>query len=366
MTSRQRVNAAFSHREPDRTPVFEYVLLPPVAEHVLGRPFIEYLGGIEPWLAAASELGFEKLLRSYARDRVEIASRLGHDMICLSPNPVPGAPYTYDPLTEIGAQFTVAADGDPVERLCQRNRRIEETLLGAPPRDSYLVYDLVREEMRRRDMDLPILAPAYYHGIWTDSDLMQVMVLEPEVARGHFRLATRRALAAIDDYARLSIDCIGIGGDFAGMRLLISPASYRDLIVPEVAACARRVRAAGAWSVNASDGNLWPVLDDFLGGCQVDAYLEIDMSAGMDLGRLKASWGARVTLFGNMDCGKILSFSTPGEIRAVTRGILDAGWGAGGHIFTASNAITASVPVVNYLAMVNAYRERFDLPSVRL
>ena len=59
MTSRERVTAAFSHRQPDRTPIFEYVLLPPVAGQVLGRPFIEYLGGMEPWLAAASEQGFE-------------------------------------------------------------------------------------------------------------------------------------------------------------------------------------------------------------------------------------------------------------------------------------------------------------------
>ncbi len=366
MTSRERVAAAFAHRDPDRTPLFEYVLLPPVAGQVLGRPFIEYLGGMEPWLAAAAEQGFERLLGSYARDRVEIARRLGHDMICLSPNPVPGAAYSYDPLSEIGAQFTVAAEGDPVQRLVERNRRVAETMLGELPRDSYLVYDLVREEMRRHGMDLPILAPAYYHGIWTDADLMQVMVLEPEVAREHFRLATRRALAAIDDYTRLGIDCIGIGGDFAGVRLLISPESYRRFIVPEVAACARRVRAGGARSVNASDGNLWPVLDDFLDGCEVDAYLEIDMSAGMDLARLKAAWGGRITFFGNMDCGKILSFSTPEEIRAVTLSILDAGWGGGGHIFTASNAITASVPLANYLAMVNAYRERFALGPLSL
>jgi len=370
MTSRERVTAAFAHREPDRTPIFEYVLLPPVAECILGRPFVEYLGGMEPWLALASEVGFGEALRRYVIGRVEIASRLGHDMICVSPNPVPGAPYSYDPLSEIGAQFTVPSEGDPVERLAERNRRVAETMLGRPPRDSYLVYGLLREEMRARDLDLPILAPAYFHGIWTDGDLMQAMALEPEVAREHFRLATRRALAAIDDYAELGIECIGIGGDFAGSRLLISPQSYRQFIVPEVRACAGRVRQAGAWSVNASDGDLWPVIDDFLAGCEVDAYLEIDMSAGMDLARLKAAWGDRITFFGNMDCGKVLSFASPEEVRTVTLAILeagwgkDAGWGKGGHVFTASNAITASVPLVNYLAMVNAYRERFGLEKV--
>ncbi len=364
MTSRQRIAAAFSHREPDRTPVFEYVLLSPVAERILGRPFVEYLGGTEPWLERAREIGLEPALREYVRSRLDIAERLGHDLLCLSPNPVPGAAYAYDPLAELGARFEVAREGDPVERLRSRNLRVAETMLGKLPRDSYLVYGLAREEMARRGLDLPILAPAYFHGIWTDSDLMQVMLIEPEAAREHFRLATRRALEVIGDDAKLGIELIGIGGDFAGTRLLISPESYRSFIVPEVRTCAERIRDNGAWSVNASDGDLWPVLEDFLTGCGVDGYLEIDRGAGMDLGRLKEEYGSRITLLGNMDCGRILSFSSPEEIRRVTLDILAAGWGDGGHIFTASNAITASVPVENYLAMVNAYRERFELSPV--
>ncbi len=168
----------------------------------------------------------------------------------------------------------------------------------------------------------------------------------------------------IGDYARIGIELIGIGGDFAGTRLLVSPESYRSFIVPEVRSCAQAIRRNGAWSVNASDGNLWPVLEDFLSGCGVDGYLEIDMGAGMELARLKESFGSRTTFLGNMDCGRILSFSSPEEVRRVTLEILEAGWGGGGHIFTASNAITASVPPSNYLAMVNAYRERFGLPKL--
>lgn len=368
MTSRQRVTAAFDHSAPDRTPIFEYVLLPPVAECVLGRPFVEYLAGMEPWLQMARVVGFEPALRGYAAARVQIAARLGHDMIFASPNPVPGAPYMYDPLSELGARFDLAPEGDPVERLAARNQRVSESMMGPLPSDSLLVYQYLRQEMARQDLDLPILAPAYFHGIWTDIDLMQVMLIEPEVAREHFRLATRRALAVIADYARMGIEMMGIGGDFAGTRLLISPESYRRFIVPEVRTCADAVRAAGSRSVNASDGDLWPVIDDFLIGCGVDAYLEIDMGAGMDLGRLRSRFGRgsghRVTFLGNMDCGRVLSFCTPEEIAAVTLAVLDAGGDAGGHIFTTSNAITASVSPRNYLAMVNAYRDRFGLPPV--
>ena len=195
---------------------------------------------------------------------------------------------------------------------------------------------------------------------------MQSMILEPELAHRHFQLATRNTLHQVDYYLQLGLRLIGVGGDFAGNRPLISPTAYREFILPEVRTMARRVHAGGGYAVNASDGNLWSVIDDFLLGTEVDAYLEIDLNAGMDLHRLKAQFGNRITFLGNMDCGNTLSFATPESIRQQTRACLEAGLGDGGHIFCASNAITASVPLANYLAMLNAYREFFGLPDFKL
>ena len=216
--------------------------------------------------------------------------------------------------------------------------------------------------MRERGVDLPILAPAYEHGIWTDTELMQTMLLAPDVAHRHFELATRRAIAKIDKYAGLEIDQVGVGGDFAGTRPLISPELYREFIMPEVRTCSRRAHDAGMWTVNASDGDLWPVIDDFLHGCEVDGYLEIDLHAGMDLSRLKQTHGGRITLYGNLDCGNTLSFGTPGDVRSHLIDCLRAGLGDGGHILCASNAITQSVPLENYVAVVQAYRDFFGMP----
>ena len=118
--------------------------------------------------------------------------------------------------------------------------------------------------------------------------------------------------------------------------------------------------------MNASDGNLWSVIDDFLLACEVDGYIEIDMQAGMDLKTLKESYGDRITLYGNLDCGNFLSFGTVDEIKEHTRKCLEAGMGDGGHILCGSNAITASVPLRNYLAVVDTYRDVFGLPRLRL
>jgi len=356
MSSRERVEAALSHTEPDRTPMFEYVLLSPIADQLLGRP---YAGDPANWPLLLQEKGWEGSVRQEATDRLDLACLLGHDMLYVVPNPLP--PRVLETPSPLSSQLP----DDPVERLRQRNRAAACSL-SPPPDESLLIYVVLKEEMQRRGVDLPILAPAYVHGVWTDIDLMQAMVLEPEVAHEHFSLATQRALAAIEKYVALGIDQIGVGGDFAGNRPLISPRAYKEFIVPEVRALSQRIHAAGGHAVNASDGNLWSVIEDFLLGCEVDGYLEIDMHAGMDMRRLKERYGDRITLYGNLDCGNTLSFGSIEAVRRHTIDCLEAGMGNGGHILCASNAITASIPLPNYLAVVNAYREMFGLPELHL
>lgn len=352
MNSRERVEAALNHRQPDRTPVFEYVLRSPIADQLLGRP---YAADPENWDGMVREKGWQAAVRQIAADHAELALLLGHDMLYVVPNPLPAAD---SPEPE-----TPSPDGveDPVERVRLRNERAAEAPV--PPDDTFAVYVYLKEEMEKRELDLPILAPAYGHGVWTDVDLMQSMLLAPEVARRHFSIATERALARIEKYLPVGVDQIGIGGDFSGTRPLISPQVYRDFIVPEVRILSRRIHAADRYAVNASDGNLWPVIDDFLFGCEVDGYLEIDLHAGMEMGRLKEVCRGRVTLYGNLDCGNTLSFGSPEDVRRHTVACLEAGMGDGGHILCASNAITASVPMENYLAVVHAYRDMFCLPK---
>ena len=355
MNSRERIETALRHRPPDRTPIFEYVLLSPRADDLLGRC---YAADPVHWDALVAEKGWQAAVRQGAVDQLDLALLLGHDMIYAVPNPAP-AGMEPPPDTSLPAM----AD-DPVARLRLRNERDDQA--SPPPDDELLVYVCLKEEMGKRAVDLPILAPAYAHGVWTDVDLMQTMLLAPEVARRHFSIATRHALERIGKYVALGLDQIGIGGDFSGTRPLISPAAYAEFIVPEVRRLSRRIHAANRWAVNASDGNLWPVLDDFLFGCEVDGYLEIDLHAGMDLGKLKNISNGRITLYGNLDCGNILSFGSREDVRRHTRACLESGLGDGGHILCASNAITASVPLDNYLTVIHTYRDMFGMGKFEL
>jgi len=351
MTSRERIEAALEHKQPDRTPIFEYVLLSPLADQLLGRT---YAADPHNWANIVSEKGWKAAVRQSAIDQLELALLLGHDMLYVVPNPPPDD-------TSSGPEHE-PRDGpeDPVMRVHLRNERA--ACAPPPSDDTLLVYVYLREEMDRRGVDLPILAPAYAHGVWTDMDLMQAMLLAPEVAHRHFSLATDRSLMCIWKYVSLGVDQIGIGGDFSGTRPLISPETYREFILPEVRTLSRRIHEAERYAVNASDGNLWPVIDDFLFGCEVDGYLEIDMHAGMDLRELKEICRNRITLYGNLDCGNTLSFGSRANVRRHTVACIEAGMGDGGHILCASNAVTASVSLENYLTVVDTYRDMFGLP----
>jgi hypothetical protein len=357
------VERALRHQEPDRTPIFEYVLLPPLAERFLGRRSKDYAGDGAGWNAMAGEIGWEKAVRQYVADRLDVTELLGHDMLYVCPSPPPPDVIRRgEAEQEERERRDPPPVDDPVAAIRRRVADAEERPSGPNPQ-SLLVYELLQHEMKRRGLDLPILAPAYAHGVWTDTDLMMCMAIDPETAHAHFRSATRRSLAHVEAYLRHGITQIGVGGDFAGNRTLISPADYHTFIMPEVRAVARRIHEAGCWAVNASDGDLWPVIDDFLLGCEVDGYLEIEMRAGMDMKRLKERFGSRITFYGNMDCGTILSFWPEEEVRRVTRESLRDGWGKGGHIFCTSNAITESVTLDRYLAMVAEYRSFFGLPA---
>lgn len=353
LTSHERVMAAFEHREPDRTPIFEYVLGSSVADAILGRSYAE--GAHFHRLVA--ERGWETAVRQQAIDRVELADQLEHDMLYITPNPLPPA----HPTSPVDTHMEPPRD-DPVETVARRLAQAEAEGVVSPPDERFLIYRFVQEEMDRRGIDLPIMAPAYAHGIWTDVALMQTMLLEPDVAHRHFALATKRALQLVEKYLSRHITLIGVGGDFAGnLGPLISPHLYRAFIVPEVRTVSRYVHQAGGKTINGSDGNLWPVIEEFLVGCETDGYIEIQFRAGMDLGRLKRLFGEHTVFLGNLDCSHILSFGTPEDVRAHTTTCLRHGWGNGGHILCCDNAIIESIPVGNFLAIREGYREFFGL-----
>jgi hypothetical protein len=67
-----------------------------------------------------------------------------------------------------------------------------------------------------------------------------------------------------------------------------------------------------------------------------------------------------------MNCGNVMSFETPENVYQHTIECLKAGSGNRCRALTANNAITATVPMENYLALQKAYRKFFTMEPLVL
>jgi uroporphyrinogen decarboxylase len=72
----------------------------------------------------------------------------------------------------------------------------------------------------------------------------------------------------------------------------------------------------------------------------------------MDLGDMKARYGDRVCLMGNVDCGNLLSYGTREEVSKAVQDCLRKAGKGGGYICMSSNTIHGAVNPENYVEMI--------------
>lgn len=382
MTGRERVLAAMRHEQPDRTPLFERIVKSPHSDRLLGRPCAAT--NFECQMGYLADGGWAELCAQQAADLADLAETLGYDMIAVGPNGGPPAerPERVAPgrwrlggfeahVNESGwVQYeSLVPPTPPVSEVDQA--RVLRAQLETPYRpsedpDAFVVFREVRRLLAERDLDLAIYTSCYTMPVCTLSP-NQLMWLhtDPELMHALYRRQSEIGC----DIARRSIaqgaHIVGLGGDLASdAGPVVSPAHYREFVVPEVRRQADLVHELGAYATNTSDGNLRPVLDDFLLATDVDGFGEIDFVAGMDLAELKRAYGERICFLGNLDIRFTLTRGTPEECRRHMLECIEAGWGDGGHIVMTSNVVHEDVSLANYLACLAAYREHFGLEAL--
>jgi uroporphyrinogen decarboxylase len=112
----------------------------------------------------------------------------------------------------------------------------------------------------------------------------------------------------------------------------------------------------GLYVIKHTDGNLWPIMDMIVDS-GIDCLDPIDPVAGMDLAEVKAKYGSRIALKGNVDCANLMTFGAPEETVDATKETLRKGMPGGGFILSSSNSIHSGVKPENYIAMLRTLRE---------
>ena len=192
---------------------------------------------------------------------------------------------------------------------------------------------------------------------WYTVGGMQSLLLSfrenPELVHRLLRAMTAFLTKAVDLGASIGIEVIVLVGDYAHEKgLLFSLQDYREYLKPLHLELVEHAHGKGLLIVKHSDGNVWPLLDDWM-EVGFDGIHPIQPQC-MDIEKVKRYVGQRIAVLGNIDCRDLLVFGTQEQVvRAVKETIKRTAPG-GGYIISSSNSIHPACRPENYLAMVEA------------
>lgn len=179
---------------------------------------------------------------------------------------------------------------------------------------------------------------------------------QPDLVAAMFRRVSEIQLAMF----RRIITMAGIGAMWYGddlayySGLLVRPAALRRHLFPTLAEMGRLCRQHDLPFIIHSDGNLWSILPDLI-ACGFNAIHPLEPKA-MDSRALKAAYGDRLALLGNIEIGEILTLGTPEDVEAEVRACIRDLAPGGGYAVGSSNTVAHYVALDNFKAMVRATR----------
>lgn len=150
-------------------------------------------------------------------------------------------------------------------------------------------------------------------------------------------------------------DAIFLADDIAfNTGTLLPPRLMDELVFPYYKKAVQEIKAYQDVPVFAhSDGNLNAVMEQYV-QAGFDGLQSLQPSAGMDIARIKAAYGDRLCLWGNLDLNELMCFAPPQKVRQAVRETIAAAGENGGFILSTCNTMIDSIPAENVLAMMEA------------
>jgi len=189
---------------------------------------------------------------------------------------------------------------------------------------------------------------------WTEFAVQ--LVETPEQIHEAARAKSARARGLFEALAAAGADFVHIVNDVAfNGGPFVSPAQFREIVTPYLTEQVAYARSLGLIPFIHSDGDLTPVLDDWI-GTGAACFQSVDPMAGMDMAAVKRRCHGKMALMGNVQCN-LLQDGPLDAIRRSARYCLDHGAPGGGYIFGTSNTVFPGMPLAHYEYMLDVYRE---------
>jgi len=179
--------------------------------------------------------------------------------------------------------------------------------------------------------------------LYDDPDLVKEM---------HLRFS-EWTIKVLEHLNKLDLDFYWANDDHADTKMpWVNMEMYEEFLYPYQKMVADAIKKPWAFH---SDGNIFPILDGLL-KLGMNAIHPIQPAA-MDIGKMKAQYGSRVCLIGNIDLDYTLTLGTPEEVdKEVKERIAIAGKG-GGYIISSANSLTDYCKIDNVWAMSKALKK---------
>lgn len=346
--------AALGHQEPDRVPIFELIINEPVIKSL--HPDLT--------LEAKVERGSQGIYEILA----EFIEREDLDAITIFEDfRVKKWLDSEHFVDEWNLVWRLGPAGIPY--VVEHPIKSERDLDHFQPPDPYADYrlDTLRSAVKRFKGEKAIIflghdAFEFSHYLRGMDNLLLDYIVNPELPKRLAEIIMQYKLRVMENAVEVGADILLTGDDYAHRHApIMSPEHFKEFVLPYLKQAVNLAKRLGVPFVKHTDGNLWPIMD-LLVDSGIDALDPLEPIAGMDIGKVKELYGGRITLFGNVDCGELLSRGAPEEVvEAVKETIAKASPG-GGHILASSNSIHPAVKPENYRAMLETARRFGQYP----
>ncbi len=263
-------------------------------------------------------------------------------------------------------RFTSEDLGHPIEPAIKSEKDLDAYV--PPDPDLPWRYETLEKWVKRFKGDRAIIAQVTdIFTLTKDSFLGDVayfktMLRNPDLIGRLNEIVLNYHLKYIKNCIDVGADMVFVGGDWAYKEgPMVSPKLTERFLIPPFRKIIESAHSRGVPCLKHTDGNIWSIFD-LMVEAGVDAIHPIEPDAGMDIGEVKAKYGAKVCLMGNIECGRLLSWGSEEEVRAEVRNCIRKAGARGGLVCTSSNSIHSAVKPENYVAMVQAIKEYGQYP----
>jgi len=150
------------------------------------------------------------------------------------------------------------------------------------------------------------------------------------------------------------IDVLFLADDIAFKSgTFVKPDSFKELWLPRAKKIIQLGKDADIPVMFHSCGNLTDIMDDIIMELEVDVLNPIEPYS-MDIYDIKARYGDKLSLSGNIDIAGPLAFGTAKEVREEVREHMEKLKPGGRYIMSTNHSVMDDIPPENYRAMLDA------------